>query len=989
MTSDWQTHQRPSRLRILTSRKSTRIATWNVRTMFQIGKAENVAREMTRNNIGILGITEARWNGSGECFLNNGIKVCYSGQPLDDDSHIQGVALMLSKTAQKSLISWSPKGPRLLEAKFKTSNKNINLRIIVAYAPTNEAEEENKDEFYNQLTGVFNNNFCHKDITLIIGDLNAKVGNTNNGVEQAMGTHAPGERNENGERFVNFCMSHNLVIGGTLFPHKDIHKATWISPNGQVKNQIDHICINGKFRRSLLDVRAFRGADANSDHYLLVGTLQLKLKSHQQNVTSRVKYDTNALKSTEVLDRFKLELTNRFETLSQVDEENESVEDSWQQIKNTFNSTGQTVLGRKRKENKPWISQKTLDFIEKRRYTKQKVLANPESKHFKDEYETLNKAIKKSAKKDKKDFIEDKAAEAELAANQHRMKDVYDITKQISGKNKKSGTHIRDKLGNLIEDHEELKNRWVEHFSELLNRPEPEEEVHIEPSDPLDINCNPPNIHEIKEAIKKLKNNKASGPDDIPAEFLKADITTSAKVMEPLIRKIWTKEIFPDDWKNGYISILPKKGDLTKCENYRGIMLLSVPGKVLSNIILNRIKYKVNETLRPNQAGFRPGRSCTDQTATLRIILEQVNEWNSPLFVNFIDYQKAFDSLDRKTLWKIMKHYGIPEKLINLVKAMYKNSGGSIIFKGSVSKFFEIKTGVRQGCLLSPFLFLLAIDYIMKTSVHGKTGIQWTISKQLEDLDFADDVALFSTTRSQMLKKTEEIASNSEKLGLKINIPKTKILCVNTPKEPIPLKGEIIENVDSFCYLGSIVEAGGGTEADIKARINKGRVAFSMLRRIWNSGSLSLKTKLKLFKSNVLSVLTYGSETWSLTKILENKIQTFVNTCLRQIKKIFWPRTISNEDLWKSCGISKIGALIQARKWRWLGHTLRKGQEEISKTALKWNPQGRRKRGRPKITWRRQLEAEMGQRKISWMEAESLAKRRKEWRSLVHGLYPP
>ena len=147
--------------------------------------------------------------------------------------------------------------------------------------------------------------------------------------------------------------------------------------------------------------------------------------------------------------------------------------------------------------------------------------------------------------------------------------------------------------------------------------------------------------------------------------------------------------------------------------------------------------------------------------------------------------------------------------------------------------------------------------------------------------------------------------------------------------------------------------------------------------------------KLKLFKSNGLSVLTYGSETWSLTKILENKIQTFVNRCLRQIKKIFWPRTITNEDPWKSCGISEIWALIQARKWRWLGHTLRKGQDEISKIALKWNPQGKRKSGRPKITWRRQREAEMGQKKMSWMEAESLAKRRKEWWSLVHGLYPP
>ena len=99
---------------------------------------------------------------------------------------------------------------------------------------------------------------------------------------------------------------------------------------------------------------------------------------------------------------------------------------------------------------------------------------------------------------------------------------------------------------------------------------------------------------------------------------------------------------FSENWKNGHISILAKKGDLTHCENYRGIKLLSVPGRILSKILLNRIKKKVNEKLRPNQAGFRPNRSTIDRITTLRIIIEQSKEWNSELFVNFIDYKKAF-----------------------------------------------------------------------------------------------------------------------------------------------------------------------------------------------------------------------------------------------------------------------------------------------------------------------------------------------------------
>ena len=137
----------------------------------------------------------------------------------------------------------------------------------------------------------------------------------------------------------------------------------------------------------------------------------------------------------------------------------------------------------------------------------------------------------------------------------------------------------------------------------------------------------------------------------------------------------------------------------------------------------------VDSKLRNNQAGFRAGMSwCTDQIATLRIILEQCQELNTSLYVNFIDYSKAFDSVDRSCLWKIMAHYGIPDKLISLIKKMYSESGGQILLKGRLSTFFEIVSGVRQGCLLSPFLFLLVIDYVMRQSTGNIYGRKWTNS---------------------------------------------------------------------------------------------------------------------------------------------------------------------------------------------------------------------------------------------------------------------
>ena len=122
------------------------------------------------------------------------------------------------------------------------------------------------------------------------------------------------------------------------------------------------------------------------------------------------------------------------------------------------------------------------------------------------------------------------------------------------------------------------------------------------------------------------------------------------------------------------------------------------------------MKGEVDKTLRGDQAGFRQGRSCTDQISTLRIIVEQSIEWN----------EKAFDSLDREILWKRLRHYGVPMKLVNMIKNSYEGMSCRVIHDGQLTKNFEIRTGVRQGCSLSPFLFILAIYWIMTQKLKEK-----------------------------------------------------------------------------------------------------------------------------------------------------------------------------------------------------------------------------------------------------------------------------
>ncbi|VDP56732.1 unnamed protein product [Schistosoma margrebowiei] len=329
-------------------------------------------------------------------------------------------------------------------------------------------------------------------------------------------------------------------------------------------------------------------------------------------------------------------------------------------------------------------------------------------------------------------------------------------------------------------------------------------------------------------------------------------------------------------------------------------------------------------------------RSCTDQIATIRIIAEQSIEWNSSLYINFIDYEKAFDSVDRTTLWKLLRHYGVPQKIVNIIQNSYDGLNCKIVHGGQLTKSFEIKTAVRQGCLLSPFLFLLVIDWIMKTSTsEGKHVIQWTSRMQLDDLNFADDLALLSQMQQQMQEKTTSVASASAAEGLNIHKRKSKILRYNTVyTNPITIDGEDLEDVKTSTYLDSIIDEHGGSDADVKAQIVKARSAYLQLRNIWNSKQLSINTKIRIFNTNVKTVLLYGAETWRTTKSIIRKIQVFINSCLRKILQIRWPDTISINVLWEITNQIPAEEEIRKKRWKWIGHTLRKAHNCVTRQAL-------------------------------------------------------
>ena len=191
-------------------------------------------------------------------------------------------------------------------------------------------------------------------------------------------------------------------------------------------------------------------------------------------------------------------------------------------------------------------------------------------------------------------------------------------------------------------------------------------------------------------------------------------------------------------------------------------------------------------------------------------------------------------------------------------------------------------------------------------------------------------------------------------------------------------------------YNGAMLDKQGGTATDIKRRLALARNAFSTLQPLWKSSKYSFKTKLRIFNTNVVAVLLYGAETWRTNVADMNKLDAFHRKCMRKILKVFWPNQITNEELYHQTNTQPLSVTIKIRRWRWIGHVLRRDGNNIARTALNWAPEGKSRRGRPRVTWRRSVERqreEMGWK--SWAGAAAAARDREGWRAVLNGLKRP
>ena len=363
------------------------------------------------------------------------------------------------------------------------------------------------------------------------------------------------------------------------------------------------------------------------------------------------------------------------------------------------------------------------------------------------------------------------------------------------------------------------------------------------------------------------------------------------------------------------------------------------------------------------------------------------------LVSTFVDFKKAFDSINRKMLYAILLHYGIPEKIVEAIKNIYDESKASVSVNGKLSKAFKITTGVLQGDVLAPYLFIIVMDYVMNKSDCDKFGFIYKErestrhpAKKISDLDYADDIALLETCIEHAKEQLAKLSEAAREVGLEINTDKTEYMTFNIPPEgpQLTLNGNVINRVDDFKYLGAKMAS---TESDIANRKSLAWIAFWKLIKIWRAPHIPLKLKLDIYQTAVLSILLYGSETWVLTKKLENEINTFGTKCYRQILNISPLSHTSNKTIYELTNREPLIVTVRKNQLRWVGHAMRLKNDEPAKIFALYEPAHKGKVGRPKLSYKRQIadlvlskETPTG---LITTTIENLAQNRINWKKLV------
>ena len=738
------------------------------------------------------------------------------------------------------------------------------------------------------------------------------------------------------------------------------------------------------------------------------------------------------LRHDEVRASFQADVAQKFSALPN---DVTSSEDLWNSYKTVLKSAAVAACGMSKNHNwrkETWWWNEEVDVLVK---AKRKAWKAWKSGGSCEDYNCAKRNAKKAI------FLAKRAAEdAKFERVISNPTEIFKIARQMKSENQDvvGEKCILDDSGKLCVSDEDKKLAWEQHYERLSNVEFPWNEDDLPPAPAV----HGPPIHirldMVEDAVKKLKSGKAPGRSGITGESIKAAGEPGAKHLQLLINTIVHETATPSEWSGSYlISLFKGKGSALERGNYRGLKLLEHTMKVLERIIEKLIRSTVD--LDAMQFGFRPGRGTTDAIFILRQLQEKYLAKSRNLYFAFVDLEKAFDRVPRKVLWWALRRVGVEEWIVNVVACMYDNAHSRIRVNDSYSNKVNINVGVHQGSVLSPLLFIIVLDAL---STEFRTGCPWELLYADDLVITAENPELLesklSTWKSNFEQKGLRVNMGKTKVMISGNgletlkdtgrfpcgvcrqgVGRNSILCSgcnhwvhhrcsdirgrlvedpnfkcsrclgaarpidNRPASNFMIGEEALEVVDSFCYLGDSMCAGGGCQRAITTRIRCAWGKFRELLPLLTSKSISFLRRGQLFNACVRRALMRAAECWATTKKDMDRIQRTDRSMMRWMCGVRLSDRVRVISLLQKLNLPSIESLVRGSRLRWHGHVSR--SSEWIKQITTMDVEGIVPRGRPKKSWRDVVNNDM----IQWDMRDYDPLDRGAWRKAIQSRTRP
>lgn len=928
-----------------------RIATYNIRTMRSREQLELLENELEHINWDILGLSETRLQGEDATTLRSGH--LFYQKNTDTNSHLGGVALMVNRKLKHLVTKMEAISNRVIYIILKI-NKRHSMQVIQVYAPTSSYPDQEAEQFYEDIEKA--QRAGNARFQIIIGDFNAKIGQKSIGDPPNIGPYGLGSRNDRGGMLLEYLQHQNLYCLNTFYKKPPQRKWTWRNPNGQIKNEIDYIISN---RRDICqDVSVLNHFDTGSDHRLVRAKMIINTKVERKRMVQKGNYPTTETLTSRA-EEYQTILNTKLHNLNCL--RKMELEELSATIASSIQVATKKVCSKHKTEKTPKLSLNTLKLMEQRKITSR------DSNEYKELCKTINKESRKDLRSYNSQLIK------ETIENNSNMK----VLRSHMSRGRQKLFKIKERNGEIVTDKKGVINVIQGFYKDLYTStlPEPDsvkqEILNVGSEDIPEVNRS-----ELRKALKQMKNKKAPGEDRITAEMLKMGGITLEHALCVLLNKCISEEKIPKPWQNAEVILIFKKGDNTNIANYRPISLLSHLYKLLTKILTNRLTNKLDFYQPVEQAGFRKEYGTNDHLQTVRTLIEKCTEYNVPLHLAFVDYEKAFDSVETWAVLNAMNEARIDTRYSNLIKHIYENATLQVaIDEDTSTDKIKIEKGVRQGDTISPKLFTLALESAFKNLAWENKGIN-VDGTRLNHLRFADDIVVISNDINQLKDMLEELQETSKQIGLKMNLNKTKIM--TSEETAITIEGCTLEHVEEYIYLGHAIRLGKQNQTnEISRRTRLSWAAFGRLGYILKSQSIPINLKRKVYEACILPVTTYGLETMTLTERSAERLRTTQRAMERAMLGISLRDRIRNEEIRKRTRVTDVMRRAAELKWRWAGHVARQDPSRWTNKIMQWRPRAtKRNAGRPPKRWRDDIQKIAGR---NWFQT---ALDRRTWKSL-------